>query len=63
MRWIVAGGQIARGINAGNLLSRRRLDKFIVDEEADWLLIFAAIRSLELDEKIRHVEGRSNAAL
>ena len=63
MQRIVAGGQIARGINAGNLLSRRRLDKFIVDEEADWLLIFAAIRSLELNEKIRHVEGGSNAAL
>ena len=62
MDCIVAAGQFARGINAGNLLSRRRLDKFIVDEEADWLLIFAAIGSLELDEKIRHVEGESNAA-
>lgn len=62
MCWIVAGGQIARGINAGNLLSRRRLDKLIVDEEADWLLIFAAIGSLELDKKIRHVGGGSDAA-
>ncbi len=62
MYWIVTGGQIARGINAGNLLSRRRLDKFIVDEEAKWLFIFAAIRSLELNEKIRHVEGGSDAA-
>ena len=63
MQWIVAGGLIARGINAGNLLSRRRLDKFIVDKEADWLLIFAAIRCLELDKKIGHVEDGSNAAL
>lgn len=62
MFWSVTGGQIARGIDAGNLFSRRRLDKFIVDEEANWLLIFAAIGSLELDDKIRHVEGGSNAA-
>ena len=62
MDCIVAAGQFARGINAGNLLSRRRLDKFIVDEEADRLLIFAAIGSLQLDEKIRHVEVESNAA-
>ena len=59
---IVAGGHIARRINAGNLLSRRRLDKFIVNEKTDRLLIFAAIGSLELNKKIRHVEGGADAA-
>ena len=63
MYWIATEGQIARGINAGDLLSRGRLDKFIVNEEADWLLIFAAVGGLELNEKIRHVEGGSEAAL
>ena len=62
MDCIVVAGQFARGIYASNLLFGRRLDKFIVNEEADWLLIFAAIGSLELDEKIRHVEVESNAA-
>lgn len=62
MYWTAAGGQIARGIDADDLLSRRGLDKFVVDEEADWLLIFSAIGSFELNEKIRHVEGESDAA-
>ena len=62
MYWTAAGGQIARGVDASDLLSRRGLDKFVVDEEANWLLIFSAIGSFELNKKIRHVVGRSYAA-
>ena len=62
MYWTAAGRQIARGVDASDLLSRRGLDKFVVDEEANWLLIFSAIGSFELNEKIRHVVGGSYVA-
>lgn len=52
----LAGRKIARRIDAGDLLSRRRLDKFIVDEETDWLPVFTAIGSFELNEEVGHVD-------
>lgn len=44
-----------RRVDTCDLFSRARFDKFIVDEQADWLFIFSAIGSFEIDEEDRHL--------
>lgn len=44
-----------RWVDAGDLLTRARLHEFIVDEKAERLLVFAAIRCFKVNIKLRHL--------
>ena len=50
----------SRGINACDFLSGLGFDEFVVDEEADRLLVLPSVRGFETNEKIRtHFVSRS----
>lgn len=48
--------EAVRWIDAGNLLTRAGLDKFIVDEETKGLFVLSAVGGFQVNEKIRHGE-------